>query len=147
MIQFKGLDVGKGLRLIKGNSGEWVRLLGSRDKSELSLEGTHLPVAGGRTPNTSGIGLDQAGVETTERGHIRVNEHLQTTAEGVWAEGDCAGSPYFTHVSQDDFRVVIDSIAGRSRVTTGRQVPFCLEVSSPNLFPPPIPSWRSRTPP
>jgi pyruvate/2-oxoglutarate dehydrogenase complex dihydrolipoamide dehydrogenase (E3) component len=112
--------------LVKGNSGESVRLLGSRDRDELSLEGTHLLAAGGRTPNTGGIGLERAGVETTERGHVKVNERLQTTAEGVWAIGDCAGSPHFTHISVDDFMVVSDNIAGGNRVTTGRQVPFCM---------------------
>jgi len=111
---------------VEGNSGEWIRLLGSRDGGELSLEGTHLLVAGGRTPNTNGIGLDKAGVEITKQGHVKVNERLQTTAEGVWAVGDCAGSPHFTHISHDDFRVVSDNIVGGSRVTTGRQVPFCL---------------------
>jgi pyruvate/2-oxoglutarate dehydrogenase complex dihydrolipoamide dehydrogenase (E3) component len=111
---------------VEGCSGQWIRLLGSRDGGELSLEGTHLLVAGGRTPNTDGIGLDKAGVATTDRGHVKVNERLQTTAEGVWAVGDCAGSPNFTHISHDDFRIVSDNIAGGSRVTTGRQVPFCL---------------------
>jgi pyruvate/2-oxoglutarate dehydrogenase complex dihydrolipoamide dehydrogenase (E3) component len=111
---------------VKGNSGEWLRLLGSRDGGELALEGTHLLVAGGRTPNTNGIGLEKAGVAVTDRGHVKVNERLQTTAEGVWAIGDCAGSPHFTHISADDFVVVRDSMAGGSRVTTGRQVPFCM---------------------
>jgi pyruvate/2-oxoglutarate dehydrogenase complex dihydrolipoamide dehydrogenase (E3) component len=67
-----------------------------------------------------------AGVETTERGFVKVNERLQTTAEGVWAIGDCAGNPHFTHISFDDFRVVRDNITGGNHVTTGRQVPFCL---------------------
>jgi pyruvate/2-oxoglutarate dehydrogenase complex dihydrolipoamide dehydrogenase (E3) component len=111
---------------VKGNSGEWIRLLGSRDGTELFLEGTHLLVAGGRTPNTNGIGLEKAGVETTDRGHVKVNERLQSTAEGVWAIGDCAGSPQFTHISGNDFAVVRDNMAGCSRVTTGRQVPFCM---------------------
>ncbi len=111
---------------VKGNSGEWIRLLGTCDGTELSLEGTHLLVAGGRTPNTSGIGLEKAGVETTDRGHVKVNERLQTTAEGVWAIGDCAGSPHFTHISANDYVVVRDNMAGGSRVTTGRQVPFCM---------------------
>src|SRR6185312_3805295 len=71
--------------LVKGKSGESVRLLGSRDGGVLLLEGTHLLVAAGRTPNTSGIGLEKAGVERTDRGHVKVNERLQTTAEGVWA--------------------------------------------------------------
>ena len=90
------------------------------------IEGTHLLVAAGRTPNTDGIGLEKAGVETDGRGHVKVDERLQTTAEGVWAVGDCAGSPYFTHIAFDDFRVVRDNLAGGNRVTTGRQVPFCL---------------------
>ncbi|MFX6119265.1 mercuric reductase, partial [Acinetobacter baumannii] len=47
-------------------------------------------------------------------------------AADVWAVGDCAGSPYFTHIGFDDFRVVRDNLAGGKRVTTGRQVPFCL---------------------
>ena len=111
---------------VKGKSGEWIRFLGTRDGVELSQEGTHLLVAGGRTPNTSGIGLEKAGVETTERGHVKVNERLQTTADGVWAVGDCAGSPHFTHISEDDFAVVSDNIAGGNRVTSGRQVPFCM---------------------
>src|SRR4029077_20687663 len=114
------------ITLVNGNTGEWIKLLGSRDGSELSLEGAHLLVAGGRTPNTSGIGLEKAGVETTSRGHVKVNERLQTTAGGVWAVGDCAGSPHFTHISEDDFAVVSDNIAGGNRVTTGRQVPFCM---------------------
>ena len=57
---------------------------------------------------------------------MKVDERLRTTAEGVWAVGDCAGSPYFTHVAFDDFRVVLDNLAGGDRVTTGRQVPSCL---------------------
>ena len=111
---------------VEGNSGEWIRLRGSRDGGDLFLEGTHLLVAAGRTPNTSGIGLEKAGVETTDRGYVKVNERLQTTAEGVWAIGDCAGSPQFTHISTNDSKVVIDNIAGGNRVTTGRQVPFCM---------------------
>jgi len=111
---------------VNGKSGERVRLLGTRGQAALDLEGTHLLVAGGRTPNTSGIGLDKAGVETTERGHLKVNERLRTTAEGVWGIGDCAGSPHFTHISENDFLVVSDNIASGNRVTTGRQVPFCM---------------------
>lgn len=92
----------------------------------MMLEGTHLLVATGRTPNTENIGLAMAGVQTTERGYIRVNERLETTVPGVWAVGDCAGSPHFTHISENDFQIVRDNILGGNRVTTGRQVPFCM---------------------
>jgi pyruvate/2-oxoglutarate dehydrogenase complex dihydrolipoamide dehydrogenase (E3) component len=128
MCRDEGINVATNARItqVTGKSGEWVQLLGTRGRDELILEGTHLLIAGGRTPNTGGIGLDKAGVETTERGHLKVNERLQTTAEGVWGIGDCAGSPHFTHISENDFKVVSDNIAGGNRVTTGRQVPFCM---------------------
>jgi pyruvate/2-oxoglutarate dehydrogenase complex dihydrolipoamide dehydrogenase (E3) component len=93
---------------------------------EKTIEGTHLLVAAGRVPNTQGIGLDLAGVELTDRGYIKVNERLETTAPGVLAIGEVAGSPQFTHVSVDDSRVVHDTLTGGKRVTTGRLIPFCL---------------------
>jgi pyruvate/2-oxoglutarate dehydrogenase complex dihydrolipoamide dehydrogenase (E3) component len=128
MCRDEGIEVVTGARItrVEGESGGRVKLYAVRDGSEISLEGTHLLVAGGRTPNTQGIGLESAGVETTDRGHVKVNERLETTAPGVWAVGDSAGSPHFTHIAFDDFRVVRDNLAGGHRVTTGRQVPFCM---------------------
>ncbi len=128
MCRDEGINVVTNAKVtqVKGISGQRVRLLGMHGEAELNVEGTHLLVAGGRTPNAGGIGLDKAGVDTTERGYVKVNERLQTTAEGVWAMGDCAGSPHFTHISHDDFVVIADNIAGGNRVTTGRQVPFCM---------------------
>jgi pyruvate/2-oxoglutarate dehydrogenase complex dihydrolipoamide dehydrogenase (E3) component len=119
------------VRCVEGTSGKIVRLhvtSGGGGGDAFVIEGTHLLVAGGRTPNTDGIGLELAGVETDSRGHVKVNERLQATADGVWAVGDCAGSPYFTHIAVDDFRVVLDNLDGgtHERVTTGRQVPSCL---------------------
>jgi pyruvate/2-oxoglutarate dehydrogenase complex dihydrolipoamide dehydrogenase (E3) component len=111
---------------VEGTSGSSVRLVCRHGDLELMLAGSHLLVAGGRTPNTDGIGLEKAGVQVDARGHVQVNERLETTAPGVWAVGDCAGSPYFTHIAFDDFRIVRDNLAGGNRVTTGRQVPFCL---------------------
>jgi len=128
LFRDEGIEVLTGTMLtrVEGASGETVRLHTTRGGSEKVIEGTHLLAAAGRTPNTDGIGLGKAGVEVDERGHVKVDERLRTTAEGVWAVGDCAGSPYFTHVAFDDFRVVRDNLAGGHRVTTGRQVPSCL---------------------
>jgi pyruvate/2-oxoglutarate dehydrogenase complex dihydrolipoamide dehydrogenase (E3) component len=111
---------------IEGKSGDRVRIHAVRDGEKVQLEGTHILVASGRTPNTQNIGLELAGVETTVNGHVKVNERLQTTAPGVWAVGDCAGSPHFTHIAFDDYRVVADNLGGGHRVTTARQVPFCM---------------------
>ena len=128
LFREEGIEVVTSARIttVEGKSGEWVKLYAVRDGSEINLEGTHVLVATGRTPNTQGIGLELAGVETTDRGRVKVNERLETTAPGVWAVGDCAGSPHFTHIVFDDFRIVRDNLAGGHRVTTGRQVPFCM---------------------
>jgi pyruvate/2-oxoglutarate dehydrogenase complex dihydrolipoamide dehydrogenase (E3) component len=111
---------------VEGKSGQWVKLHVTQAGSEVLLEGTHLLAATGRIPNTKGIGLEVAGVELTENGYIRVDEHLRTTAPDTWAVGECAGSPQFTHISFDDFRVILADLTGGQRVTSGRQVPFCL---------------------
>ena len=129
LFEAEGIDLILKARInrVSGKSGESVRILvEDGGGAEKILEGSHLLVATGRTPNTQGIGLELTGVELTDRGYIKVNERLETTAPGVWAIGEVAGSPQFTHVSTDDFRVVYSSITGGKRETTGRQVPFCL---------------------
>ncbi len=128
LFQDEGIDIllNAQIKQISGKSGQSVKVALEQNGVERTIEGSHLLVTGGRTPNTEGIGLDVAGVELTDRGYIKVNERLQTTAPGVWAIGEAAGSPQFTHISIDDFRVVHANLAGGNRVTTGRQVPFCL---------------------
>jgi len=111
---------------VSGTSGKAVTVIVRQGASQRTLEGTHLLIATGRTPNTQGLGLESAGVDMTDRGYIKVNERLETTAAGVWAIGDVAGSPQFTHVAFDDFRVIRDNLAGGNHVTTGRLVPFCM---------------------
>ncbi len=111
---------------VSGKSGQSVRVVIEQKGVEKTIEGTHLLVAAGRIPNTEGIGLELAGVEVTRHGYVKVNERLETTAPGVWAVGEVAGSPQFTHISEDDFRVFRDNVSGGNHVTTGRQVPFCL---------------------
>ncbi len=124
----EGIDLVLNARLksISGKSGDAVQVVIEQNGMETMLVGSHLLVAAGRTPNTANIGLELAGVELTDRGYIKVNERLETTAQGVWALGEAAGSPQFTHISFDDFRVFRDDLSGGNHVTTGRQVPFCL---------------------
>jgi pyruvate/2-oxoglutarate dehydrogenase complex dihydrolipoamide dehydrogenase (E3) component len=111
---------------VEGLSGERVSLQIQTGNSLRTVEGTDILVALGRTPNTRGIGLERAGIEITEKGHIRVNDRLETTAPNVWALGECAGSPYFTHVSEDDFDIVHQNLNGGSRSTKDRLVPYCV---------------------
>jgi pyruvate/2-oxoglutarate dehydrogenase complex dihydrolipoamide dehydrogenase (E3) component len=111
---------------VRGRSGEQVNVVARTPAGEQEIEGSDILVATGRVPNTAGIGLDEAGVELDDRGYIRVNERLETTAPNVWAIGECAGSPLFTHVSVDDFRIIKDNLAGGNRSTSDRLVPYCM---------------------
>jgi pyruvate/2-oxoglutarate dehydrogenase complex dihydrolipoamide dehydrogenase (E3) component len=111
---------------VGGLSGQKVRVVAENGHGPQNIEGTDLLIATGRTPNTQGIGLEAAGVELDARGYIKVNDRLETSAAGVWAMGDCAGSPQFTHVAFDDFRVVRDNLNGGSRTTRERLIPFCM---------------------
>ena len=104
---------------VSGLSGRHVSLHLQSGEGPRTVEGTNILIALGRTPNTSGIGLEKAGIEVTEKGHIRVNDRLETTAPNVWAMGDCAGSPYFTHVSEDDFAIIHENLNGGRRSTRG----------------------------
>jgi len=111
---------------VRGHSGDSISLEIKNESGTGTLEGTDVLVAVGRTPNTMGIGLDKAGIEVTETGHIRVNDRLETSAPNVWAMGECAGSPYFTHVSEDDFAIVHQNLNGGHRSTSNRLVPYCV---------------------
>ena len=116
---------------VSGRSGEEVSMTMRTSSGERTIEGSDILAAAGRIPNTAGIGLDLAGVELDNRGYIKVNERLETTASGVWAVGECAGSPQFTHVSYDDFRIIRDNLAGGDRTTRGRLIPYCMFTDPP----------------
>ena len=116
---------------VQGRSGEKVSVTVRTTSGEQKIEGSDILVASGRIPNTSGIGLEKVGVELDGRGYILVNDRLETTASGVWAMGECAGSPHFTHASVDDFRIIRDNLAGGKRSTRDRLVPYCLFTDPP----------------
>jgi pyruvate/2-oxoglutarate dehydrogenase complex dihydrolipoamide dehydrogenase (E3) component len=118
--------VGNEVSQVDGRSGERVSVQVKDARGKRTIEGTDLLVATGRAANTDGIGLDVTGVQVDARGFIKVNERLETTSENIWAMGDCAGSPMFTHVAYDDFRVVNDNLNGGNRTTKNRLIPFCM---------------------
>jgi pyruvate/2-oxoglutarate dehydrogenase complex dihydrolipoamide dehydrogenase (E3) component len=128
LFQAEGIEVILGARvsLVEGRSGAGVRVKLADASGERNIEASDILVAVGRQPNTEGIGLDLARVELDSHGFIRVNERLETTAQGVWAVGDCAGSPQFTHVGFDDFRIVRDNWNGGNRTTRDRLIPYCV---------------------
>lgn len=92
---------------------------------ERAIAGSHILVAIGRTPNTESLDLAAAALETDARGYVRVNERLETESPGVYALGDVAGSPPFTHIAYDDYRVVRANLLDAGcRTTRDRLLPY-----------------------
>ena len=91
----------------------------------LTLAGSHLLVATGRVPNSDTLNLAAAGIQTDDRGFIKVNDRLETTVSGVYALGDIKGGPAFTHISYDDFRIIRANLLEKKNASTnGRLVPY-----------------------
>jgi pyruvate/2-oxoglutarate dehydrogenase complex dihydrolipoamide dehydrogenase (E3) component len=109
----------------EANNGEVVVVL--EDGSQ--VRGEELLVATGRAPVTAHLGLESAGVDLTDRGFIWVDSHLRTTADHVWAAGDVAGTPQFTHASWNDFRILKANFDHGDAITTGRIVPYTVFIT------------------
>ena len=109
----------------RNGDGEVLVIL--EDGSE--VDGDDLLVATGRTPVTADLGLAAAGVEITDRNFIQVDDHLHTSADHVWAAGDVAGSPQFTHASWNDFRILKANLNHGDAATRGRIVPYTVFIT------------------
>jgi pyruvate/2-oxoglutarate dehydrogenase complex dihydrolipoamide dehydrogenase (E3) component len=133
VLNGEGIDILLGAEplRVEGQNGQAVSVAVRTKSGERKIDGSHLLVAVGRVANTANIGLDKAGVALTAGGFIQVDDRLKTTASGVWAIGECAGSPQFTHVSVDDFRIVRDNMAGGNRRTSDRLVPHVMFTDPP----------------
>ena len=140
MLRDEGVVVHLGVKIlgVQGRSGQTVSLQLRTSAGDQTIEGSDLLVAAGRTPNTNGIGLELAGVTLDDRGYIAVNDRLETSAPGVWAIGEAAGSAQFTHVSFDDFRIISANLNGGNR-TQARSARAVLHRS-------PRPAARARRP-
>ena len=133
MLRDEGILVHLGAKVVgvQGRSGQTVSLRLHAPSGDQTIEASDLLVAAGRVPNTDGIGLELAGVSLDPHGYVAVNSRLETSAPDVWAIGECAGSPQFTHVSENDFRIIWDNLAGGDRTTRDRLVPYCMFTDPP----------------
>lgn len=133
ILQAEGIKIvtSASITSVTGMSGTSVIIMGNVSGSPLSVAASHILCATGRIPNTDNIGLEVAGVALTAHGFVATNESLETSSPGVYAVGDCAGSPLFTHIGYDDYRIVRDALLSPSKPApsnrrSGRQVPFTL---------------------
>jgi dihydrolipoamide dehydrogenase len=109
---------------VEGSADNLTLEVQTKDGTQ-TLDASHVLVAGGRNPNTPALNLSAAGVETDDKGFIKVNERLETNVPHIYAMGDVKGGPAFTHISYDDYRILRDSLLhGKSATITDRLVPY-----------------------
>jgi pyruvate/2-oxoglutarate dehydrogenase complex dihydrolipoamide dehydrogenase (E3) component len=102
------------------------------DEGPPEVLGTHVLLAVGRTPNTSDLGLDRAGVATDQRGYVIVDDELQASGPGIWALGDCNGRGAFTHTAYNDYEIVADNLLnGDHRCVSDRIPAYALYIDPP----------------
>lgn len=141
-------DVAAGIRAIIEREGIRIRTdaecMGLRKKGKgiaVTLEckqgkpvaeGSHVLLAVGRTPNTDDLGLAEAKIEADERGYIKVDDECRTTAEGVWALGECNGKGAFTHTAYNDYEIVAANLFGNEkRRISDRIMTYALFIDPP----------------
>jgi pyruvate/2-oxoglutarate dehydrogenase complex dihydrolipoamide dehydrogenase (E3) component len=113
------------VRAEQSNRAIQLTVRSGADGAERTLTASHLLVAAGRVPNTDRLDLGAAGVETDQRGYIKVNERLETNVPGIYALGDVKGGPAFTHISYDDWRIIrTNLLEGGNATISGRLVPY-----------------------
>jgi pyruvate/2-oxoglutarate dehydrogenase complex dihydrolipoamide dehydrogenase (E3) component len=107
ILENEGIDVRLNAECITlEKRGDGVAVTASCEPGPEEIIGSHVLLAVGRRPNTDDLGLDTAGVETDPRGFITVDDHLRTSAPGIWAIGDVNGRGAFTHTSYNDFEIL-----------------------------------------
>ena len=128
IVKQEGINVllsNKAERVMKSGGG--IQLTVRAGKELRMVQGSHVLIATGRTPNTDTLNVGAAGIATNERGFIQVNTRLETNVEGVYALGDINGGPAFTHISYDDFRILRTNLIEKGSATTeNRFVPYTL---------------------
>lgn len=115
------------IRRVGAETNESINIEVLSAGKSFTLQGTHLLMAAGRTPNTEDLDLSKTGIQVDEKGFIPVNDHLETTKAGIYALGDVKGGPAFTHVSYHDYIVIADHLFGKKTLSIhNRLIPYCL---------------------
>ena len=107
ILEREGVEIRTGAECMALSKQDGRIVVGLQCKGgEPLAQGSHVLLAVGRLPNTHDLGLQEAGVETDARGYVKVDDACRTSAEGVWAMGDCNGRGAFTHTSWNDYEIV-----------------------------------------
>ncbi|MEB2847289.1 FAD-containing oxidoreductase [Rhizobiales bacterium RZME27] len=133
ILEAEGITVRTGAECIRFRRHESGVAVGVNcTEGEPEVIGSDVLLAVGRRPNTDDLGLDKAGVEVDERGYIKVDDDLSTSAEGIWALGDCNGRGAFTHTAYNDFEIVAANLLdGQNRKVSDRIPGYALYIDPP----------------
>lgn len=128
VLALENIEVLTKTKLISlSKTGDQIHAVVDKDGETINISCSHLLVASGRKPQTEALSLDIAGVEVDEKGYIKVNDKLETTAADIYALGDVKGGPAFTHISYDDYRIVTTNVIDKGNASTKeRQIPYCM---------------------
>ncbi|OQQ80307.1 FAD-dependent oxidoreductase [Ligilactobacillus salivarius] len=122
-----GIEFNLGVKVVEVRDlSDKVEIVYEINGQKRTVKADKLLVATGRKPVTEGLGLENTDIELDERGAIKVDDYLRTTAENVWAIGDVKGGPQFTYISLDDFRIIFDQLYGKGerKVSDRKLVPY-----------------------
>ena len=129
ILEEEGMNILTGTEAlsIKKNAGGTLSAILNDNGKRRTVSCSHVLLAVGRTPDTKTLGLHLAGVETDDKGYIKVNSKLQTNVKGIFALGDIKGGPAFTHTSYNDHLVIVGNLLEKkARTIKNRMVPYCM---------------------
>ena len=127
-----GIEFNLGAKVVEiKDLSDKVEIIYEINGKKQTVKADKLLVATGRKPVTEGLGLENTDIELDERGAIKVDDYLRTTAENVWAIGDVKGGPQFTYISLDDFRIIFDQLYGKGKrkVSDRNLVPYSVFIT------------------
>ena len=127
-----GIEFKLGVKVVEVKDlSDKVEIIYEINGKKQTIKADKLLVATGRKPVTEGLGLENTDIELDERGAIKVDDYLRTTAENVWAIGDVKGGPQFTYISLDDFRIIFDQLYGKGKrkVSDRNLVPYSVFIT------------------
>ena len=134
ILAAEGIEIRLDARCLALESApEGVRVKVDCSAGAPSVPGTHVLLAVGRAPNTDGLGLREAGIETDAHGYVKVDETLATSAQNVYALGDCNGRGAFTHTAYNDYEIVADNLLNGAHRKVSDRIPIYALFTDPPL--------------
>ncbi|MDE7522510.1 FAD-dependent oxidoreductase [Ligilactobacillus salivarius] len=127
-----GIEFNLGAKVVEVKDlSDKVEIIYEINGKKQTVKADKLLVATGRKPATENLGLENTDIELDERGAIKVDDYLRTTAENVWAIGDVKGGPQFTYISLDDFRIIFDQLYGKGerKVSDRNIIPYSVFIT------------------